>query len=493
MIGFWAYISQLPKLLLLNEVSDMDTPLPPVPTDPREMKDPSEIEELITPQFLQLWTDKLYEQAETSIETEGHPTRVLGSVGHKSSMDMILDAVKRHSNFYTYEIQPFIATSYKLHDHIFTVNGKDVEAKPFQMAPSGKAHGTPVYATDFGCLPSDYANVEGKIVIVQRGNCVFGDKAELAGLAGASAVLIFDPEAADKDEIFSGDLGTPLEHQVPVLGISANTAASLNENSEISLSIESEIKNVETANIIVETIDGDHDNVVFAGAHSDSVGDGPGMNDNGSGLIAMLAVVHQLSNFKVKNAVRIAWWSAEEEGLLGSLHYTENLTKREAAKIRMFIDLDMLASTNFAYEIYDSDDKENPKGSSMLRDTFIDWYTDRGYNYTLQPFDGRSDYVGFIDIGIPAGGFDSGVEELKTHENYLKFGGEEGVAYDPCYHLKCDDKSNLNFEPWLVNTRLVAYTVAKYSQSLKGFPERDLSYYEQGSSKPSRFNKTIKV
>jgi len=60
------------------------------------------------------------------------------------------------------------------------------------------------------------------------------------------------------------------------------------------------------------------------------------------------------------------------------------------------------------------------------------------------PFDGRSDYVAFTDVGIPAGGTFAGAEGIKTEEQEAKYGGTAGIAFDSCYHQACDTLSNLN-------------------------------------------------
>ena len=60
------------------------------------------------------------------------------------------------------------------------------------------------------------------------------------------------------------------------------------------------------------------DNVVMAGGHLDSVPEGPGINDNGSGSAALLEVAVQMAKSKTPNAVRFAWWGAEEAGPAGS-------------------------------------------------------------------------------------------------------------------------------------------------------------------------------
>ena len=62
-------------------------------------------------------------------------------------------------------------------------------------------------------------------------------------------------------------------------------------------------------------------------------------------------------------------------------------------------------------------------------------------------FDGRSDYVGFINRGIPAGGIFAGAEVPKTPEQVALFGGVAGEQYDPCYHEACDTLSTVTGQP----------------------------------------------
>ena len=52
---------------------------------------------------------------------------------------------------------------------------------------------------------------------------------------------------------------------------------------------------VPTFNLIAETPTGRDDRVVMAGAHLDSVPDGPGINDNGSGSAALLEIALQMA------------------------------------------------------------------------------------------------------------------------------------------------------------------------------------------------------
>jgi len=170
--------------------------------------------------------------------------------------------------------------------------------------------------------------------------------------------------------------------------------------------------------------------------------------------------------------VRFAWWAGEEEGLLGSDYYVSQLSDEENMKIRLFMDYDMLASPNYAYQVYNATNAVNPVGSEELRDLYIKYYEDNGVNYTFIPFDGRSDYDAFIKNGIPGGGIATGAEGIKSEDEQKMFGGKAGDWYDPCYHQLCDTVDNLALDAWVLNTKLVAHSIATYAASFNGFPKR---------------------
>lgn len=152
----------------------------------------------------------------------------------------------------------------------------------------------------------------------------------------------------------------------------------------------------------------------------------------------------------------------------------------------------MLASPNFAYQIYNATNAENPTGSEELRNLYIDWYEAHDLNYTFIPFDGRSDYDGFIRAGIPAGGIATGAEGVKTAEEVEMFGGKEGAWYDACYHELCDDTGNVNATAWELNTKLVAHSVATYAASFDGFPKRHSDALMANSIENNKYAQAVK-
>lgn len=210
---------------------------------------------------------------------------------------------------------------------------------------------------------------------------------------------------------------------------------------------------------------------------------GPGINDNGSGSIGILEVALQLTKFSINNAVRFGWWSGEEEGLRGAKYYVANLPAEEAAKIRIYLNFDMIASPNFVYQIYDGDGSsygiEGAPGSAEVEKLWEDFFPkEAGLPFDSTAFDGRSDYGPFLTAGIPAGGLTSGADEVKSEEQAAIFGGTAGIILDPNYHTAQDTVKNLNVGPWVQITKAIAHAVATYAVSWEGFPLRVLEKRE---------------
>jgi hypothetical protein len=65
-------------------------------------------------------------------------------------------------------------------------------------------------------------------------------------------------------------------------------------------------------------------NIFIICAHYDSVAAGPGADDDGSGVAAVLAAAKLMSTFTFNHTVRFVAFSGEEQGLIGSRHYVEN-------------------------------------------------------------------------------------------------------------------------------------------------------------------------
>ncbi|KAF2810460.1 Zn-dependent exopeptidase [Mytilinidion resinicola] len=423
---------------------------------------------------------ELFKIAELGIDEYNHPTRVIGSKGHLATLDYIYSTLASLGSYYTLTNQTFPAVvgntfEYRLVLGATSPNSTQAMSLTPPTADKEPVFGPLVLIANDGCDASDYpANTTNAIALIQRGTCPFGTKSALAGKAGALAAVVYNTAEGS----LSGTLGTPSKHHVATFGISRADAlpymSSLQNGTVIDSSayIDAIVQRIATTNIIAQTTAGDAANCVMLGGHSDSVAEGPGINDDGTGTLTLLEIAAQLAKYDVRNCVRFAWWAGEEEGLLGSDYYVSQLSARENLKIRLFMDYDMLASPNFAYQVYNATNARNPAGSEQLRDLYVEWYAAQGLNYTFIAFDGRSDYDGFIRNGIPGGGIATGAEGVKTAEEKDMFGGSEGEWFDPCYHQLCDGVENCNLGAWEVNARLVAHSVATYARSFEGFPAR---------------------
>ena len=97
--------------------------------------------------------------------------------------------------------------------------------------------------------------------------------------------------------------------------------------------------------------------------------------------------------------------------------------------------------------------------SGIIQDLFEEWFSSRGLSTITVPFDGRSDYGPFLEVGIPSGGLFTGAEQVKTEKEAKLFGGYVGVPYDPCYHRACDTLTNLNMKVMKQNVEAIAVLV----------------------------------
>ena len=340
-----------------------------------------------------------------------------------------------------------------------------------------------------GCEAEDFLDFpDGNIALTQRGACAFSVKAELAEAAGASAVIVFnqgDTAEDDRTDLFGGTLGSETTTTIPALSMSYDLGVELNDliddGLELRIFAETIRESLTTRNVIAESVTGDPDNVVMAGAHLDSVIDGPGIQDNGTGSAAILEVALQLAEqfnvnsedaFLLKNKVRFGWWSAEESGLIGSTFYVTDLAENDPEgleDIALYLNFDMIGSPNFTRGIYDGDQSKEealvpvPDGSAQIEGVFQDFYEANDLAYIDEDFSGRSDYQAFINNGIPSGGLFTGAEDIKTPEEAAIFGGTAGEQKDPCYHEACDTFDNISLEVFDQNSDAVAYAVTTFA------------------------------
>lgn len=134
---------------------------------------------------------------------------------------------------------------------------------------------------------------------------------------------------------------------------------------------------VTSSNLIVD-IQGKSDQIIVVGAHYDSTGEKAGslgILDNGSGMIALLALANELKGKKLPYSVRLIAFGAEENGLNGSKAYV-NRDDKPLNNVMAMINLDTIIGGDKLYvhspltKPYRCDYVKNPtfESSSDLRE-----------------------------------------------------------------------------------------------------------------------------
>jgi len=405
--------------------------------------------------------------------------RVSGSPGYDASVAYVVDkmtAAGYNVTVQPFQFQTFITLSPSVLEQVAPPPAGSIANSILAYSGSGDVTAAvtalaapPADATP-GCEAADFAGFPaGNIALIRRGVCTFAIKATNAYNAGASGVVIYNNQPG----IINGTLGNGFTLNIGVTSVTDVVGQQLAATPGLVMRLKTDtFRGIATTyNVLAESVDGDPNNVIMAGAHLDSVNAGPGINDNGSGSAVLLEVAEQMAKVKPRNLVRFAWWGAEESGLVGSTYYVDNLSQEERDRITMYLNFDMIGSPNHVFFIYDGDDSDavgagpGPEGSAQIEKTFEAFFNMRGIPFKGTDFSGRSDYGRFIFYGIPSGGLFTGAEGIKTAAEAALWGGTAGQQYDPCYHLACDTFANNNDFALDTNSDAVAFTVLQYAMN----------------------------
>jgi len=411
-----------------------------------------------------------HEQRFQEIADANSDNRASGQPGYDASVRYVARTLRKAG--YEVTIQPYqfayferFGASFAQVAPVPTTYVEDVDFDLMDYSGSGDATApvvsidlslTPPRASTSGCEPEDFRNadgtskVAGRIALMQRGACGFGQKVVNAEAAGAVGAVMMnqgngDPITnVDRYGLFGGTLGIPVG--IPTVSVTYFQGEAFANTPGLVLRVQAETVSTfsSTSNVIAETKHGRTDNVVMAGAHLDSVPGGPGINDNGSGAAALLEIAVKMAKLKTPNAVRFAWWGAEEAALQGSNHYVTNLSAAELENIAGYLNFDMIASPNYTFGVLDGDDSAQegggpgPAGSGAIEAVFNQFFAARGEFTKASDLSGRSDYSPFQVRGVPVGGLFTGAETIKSADDVAKWGGIAGEQMDPCYHSACD-------------------------------------------------------
>ena len=321
----------------------------------------------------------------------------------------------------------------------------------------GLAEGPPL-ASASSCKTTDFDEFErGFVALIRRGTCTFQTKVDNAWAAGAAAVVIMNEGTDGRTDAFSGQLRDLAP--IPVVGVSYELGRSLDIAARGGATVRLDVNAVTgkrlTRNVLADTALNSDSSLIIVGAHLDSVPEGPGINDNGSGSAAVLEAALRLAQgpTEARGGVRFAFWGAEERGLIGSRHHLGSLPEEARRHIALYINLDMVGSPNFARFVQGS--TANGDGlAAVVRREFLAEFREHNLSVEERPA-GRfgSDDAPFSQKGIPTVGLYTGAGGLKSETHVSLFGGAADQPYDPCYHRTCDTIENINRDVLEQNTR----------------------------------------
>jgi Zn-dependent M28 family amino/carboxypeptidase len=333
-----------------------------------------------------------------------------------------------------------------------------------------------------GCAVGDYpaAVPMGAIAVVDDTHCSVVDKQNSAVAKGAVALVVLSTPGSQgaPPTLFSPGYFKQLTVPVAVAGPSAASALA-RTTAPIRLVLDAENVKITSRNVLAQTKTGSPNDVIMVGAHLDGPRGGPGINDNGSGVAAVLETALQLGPLApVNNAVRFVLWGADEDGLNGVMDYVFGLDRDQLNDIAMYLNFNLLGSLNAGFFTDDGDQSgppgqgvafgDVPEGSAGIERTLDGYLNLAGKRPADMPLGTRTDYHPFMVAGVPIGGMTAGASQPKTTVQARLWGGQAGVGFDPNYQSPRDTIDNVNREALAVMGSGVAFAVGSYAESIGG-------------------------
>jgi Zn-dependent M28 family amino/carboxypeptidase len=333
----------------------------------------------------------------------------------------------------------------------------------------------PPPASSSGCEPEDFKDFErGAIALIRRGTCPFQAKVDNAIAAGAIGVVIMNQGTEGQMDNFSGRLSRAVA--IPVVGVtyelgrSLDLAAQADGGARLRLAVDVLAGKRLTKNVLADIGSDYEGSLIVVGAHLDSVPEGPGINDNGSGSAAVLEAALQFAKepAHARGRVRFAFWGAEERGLVGSRHHVASLSEQERRGIALYINLDMVGSPNHG-RFLRGPGAAGDTPAALVQREFAAYFRDHDLPVEERSGGGRfgSDDASFSQKGVPTVGLFTGAAQSKAEPQANMFGGAAGRPYDPCYHRACDTVDNIDREVLEQNTRALVRALGVLAMSLR--------------------------
>lgn len=340
-----------------------------------------------------------------------------------------------------------------------TVEGTLVPTRSLTATPRQSSNSTS------GCTRKDFrpAPSQNAIALVMRGTCFTDTKITNAEVSGYKAVIEFDDGQPEDDPVLHATAGQPT--RIPAVGVSFATGRRLftaaKEGNPVRVQTHTRIGlHTKVANVIADSRPARSPETLLLTGQLDSVEEGPGINDAGTGLSAILETAERLNqpNSQLRQRVRIVLFGAEEPlafrngpgaiGLLGNYHYTTTLPASQRRLEFANLNVQMLGSPNWSRYVLDGNGSTmmaGPSGSGPIEQMFLTYFRAAGLITRPMPLWPGADYGPLASDGIPIGGLFTGDgTALKTKHEQELFGGTAGQPDEPCYHQACDNLAHIN-------------------------------------------------
>lgn len=328
--------------------------------------------------------------------------RIAGFEGESNTAELIESHFKELG--LESEIEEFPIKAYALLDHSLTILSDDnrvlenVNPLSYSIWTSDDGVDAEVVSVGKGAA-EDYnlKDVEGKIVLIQRGGEYFFVKTNRAYSKGAIGAIFYDPDGAD----ISATL-TKLS-DIPAVSIQAVDAIEIEEklisgeSVQVNLMIDATCEDGTSQNVIgiYRSSNNPNNERVIVGAHYDGVNT-PAANDNASGTSVVLELARLLKAREINLPFDVYFiaFGAEEIGLIGSDHYARNMTSTEKINTLFMMNFDMVGVGDYI----DVSTVGDYRAMSLV-DKSVDIFEELGFNASISEFS-NSDHASFARVGI---------------------------------------------------------------------------------------------
>jgi hypothetical protein len=141
------------------------------------------------------------------------------------------------------------------------------------------------------------------------------------------------------------------------------------------------------------------DQIVLVGAHLDSWHTANGATDNGDGVVAVMEAMRILAalGMQPRRTIRVALWSAEEQGLLGARAYIAQhyATDAQREKLAVYLNDDPGSGKTLGFYM------EGNAAAKAIFDAWLAPLKDLGVTRNIIEGIGSTDHVPFKEAGMP--------------------------------------------------------------------------------------------